>query len=343
MSTALLVIDCQVYLFDAQPIFEGAAVRGRIRELISRARAAAAPIVYVRNHGKAGEPNALNTPGWQIHPDLAPAEGDPVVDKNTTDAFHQTTLAGVLAGRGISRLVVAGLRTELSIDSTCRRANSLGYEVVLAADAHSTMDRTIPAAQIIAHHNDVIGQRFGTVKPAAEITFEAAPALTLEEPLSPADLTGIRVGLAEAESYERWLRDGDATPFWTQTHPTRVTNALRQLWEPNYTPQGKLVQPAGWELGMARSFIQPLAVTPDFLKKAAVQSVARAIDHLLQSPTNPFAPQMRKLTAGLWSYDAKEFRLIYSPRTVQDKDGRERKFVFLIWLAPALPNKNPFA
>jgi hypothetical protein len=28
---------------------------------------------------------------------------------------------------------------------------------------------------------------------------------------------------------------------------------------------------------------------------------------------------------------------------VQDRHGRERKYVFLIWLAPALPQKNPFA
>lgn len=343
MSTALLVIDSQVYLFEGTPrVYEGEGVRGRIQRLIGRARAGGVPVIYVRNQGKAGEANAPESPGWHIHPDLAPAAGETIVEKDTPDAFNQTTLGGVLADRGIGRLVIAGLRTELSIDTTCRRAAGLGYEVVLAADAHSTIDRTIPAAQIIAHHNDVL-QRFATVMDSADITFETAPALSLEEPLSAADLAAIRAGLDEAQVYERWLTQGDAVPFWLQSHPTRVTDMLRQLWDPRYAPSGKLAPVAGWELGVARSFVQPLVVMPGFWKRTAVQGVAHAIDHLLQSPTNPFAPQMRKLAAGLWSYDAKEFRLIYSPRTVTDKDGRERKFVFLIWLAPALPSKNPFA
>jgi nicotinamidase-related amidase len=342
VSTALLMIDSQVYLFEGMPIYDGEGVRGRIRELIGRARAVGVAVIFVRNQGKVGEVNGPDTPGWQIHPDLAPAAGEVIVDKATPDAFYQTTLGGVLADRGIGRLVLAGLRTELSIDTTCRRAVSLGYEVVVAADAHSTLDRTIPAAQIIAHHNDVL-QRFATVMAAADITFEAAPALSLGEPLEAADRAAIQGGLEEAAVYERWLAQGEGTPFWRQSHPTRVTDHLRQLWDGKFTPQSKLAPPAGWELGMARSFAQPLAVMPGFWKRTAVQGVAQAIDHLLQSPTNPFAPQMRKLAAGLWSYDAKEFRLFYSPRTVMDKDGRERKFVFLIWLAPALPSKNPFA
>lgn len=44
--------------------------------------------------------------------------------------------------------------TEYCVDTTCRRATSLGYDVTLAGDAHLTRDnKVLSAASIIAHHN----------------------------------------------------------------------------------------------------------------------------------------------------------------------------------------------
>jgi hypothetical protein len=67
------------------------------------------------------------------------------------------------------------------------------------------------------------------------------------------------------------------------------------------------------------------------------------MDHLLQNPRNPLAPQLRDLGNRLWSYDSRDLRLIYIPETVVDRDGRERHIVFLIYVAPGVPVKNPFA
>ncbi|MCY1405274.1 hypothetical protein D9M71_205110 [compost metagenome] len=59
-----------------------------------------------------------------------------------------------------------------------RRALALGYQVVLAEDAHSTLDNAaIRAPQIIAHHNAVLGSMssFGVraqVIPAAAVGIE---------------------------------------------------------------------------------------------------------------------------------------------------------------------------
>lgn len=54
----------------------------------------------------------------------------------------------------------------------CRVAQSLGYEVMLAADAHSTFSSpVIPADEIIAHHNRLLSGIVERVVPVAEIEF----------------------------------------------------------------------------------------------------------------------------------------------------------------------------
>ncbi|WP_301285903.1 isochorismatase family protein [Lysinibacillus endophyticus] len=55
--------------------------------------------------------------------------------------------------RSKENITVVGVRTEYCVDTTCRRALSLGYQVTLIADGHTTIDDILPAKQIIEHHN----------------------------------------------------------------------------------------------------------------------------------------------------------------------------------------------
>ncbi|HZY40381.1 MAG TPA: isochorismatase family protein, partial [Anaerolineae bacterium] len=124
--------------------------------------------------GGPNDPLEPSTPGWPIHPTIAPAADELIVRKRTPDAFHETTLQQELNSRGIRKLVLAGLQTEYCVDTTCRRAFSLGYQVALAQDAHSTWNTdTLTAAQIIAHHNTVLGDWFATLRLTDEIDFQA--------------------------------------------------------------------------------------------------------------------------------------------------------------------------
>jgi len=67
--------------------------------------------------------------------------------------------------------------TEYCVDTTCRRATSLGYNVTLASDAHLTSDsEVLTAANIIAHHNFVLdgfgaGKQVIVVRPTDQIVF----------------------------------------------------------------------------------------------------------------------------------------------------------------------------
>ncbi len=170
---ALLIIDMQVGNFsEPDPIYKGNELLAKVKSLVARARSAETQIVYVQNNGRSGDPDEYGTPGWEIHPSIQPVEGDVVIQKQTPDAFHETNLHCELSSRGIKKLVVAGLQSEFCIDTTCRRAFSLGYAVVLVKDAHSTWaSRSLTAKQIIEHHNNVLGGWFVTLKNERDIEF----------------------------------------------------------------------------------------------------------------------------------------------------------------------------
>jgi len=160
-QTALLVIDAQVGLLGEA--YRRDDVVARIADLIAKARIADAPIIYVQHDSdEAGDLLQIGSPGWQIHPALRPQEADLVVHKRASDAFYQTPLQQELDARQVARLIVAGMKTEMCVDTTSRRAVSLGYDVTLATDAHTTTDTaTLPAARMIAYHNEILDD-FGT-------------------------------------------------------------------------------------------------------------------------------------------------------------------------------------
>jgi len=170
-ATALIIIDVQVAMFsDAEQPHDGPGMLQRIASLARRARDAGVPVIYVQ-HGGDHAPFTTGTPTWQIQPDIAPLEGEPVVHKRHCDSFQETTLEDELAARGIRQLVLTGMQTDFCVDTTCRRAYSLGYDVTLVSDCHSTFsDEALPSAQIVAHHNTCL-RAFAKVIPSAEVAF----------------------------------------------------------------------------------------------------------------------------------------------------------------------------
>ncbi len=174
---ALLIIDVQIGLVALMAPDIRAGTLSRIDNLLSRARASGTPVIYIQHDGPKGHPLETRTQGWKIHPSIKPLDGETVVRKRESDSFFETALQQELEKRGITRLLVAGAMTEYCVDTTCRRATSLGYDVTLASDAHLTRDNgVLTAANIIAHHNFVLndfgaGDHLITAKPADQIVF----------------------------------------------------------------------------------------------------------------------------------------------------------------------------
>ena len=144
---ALLIIDMQVGNFsEANPVYKGNELLTKIKRLVTKGRSSQIPIIFVQNNGGSGDPDEYGTSGWEIHPSIAPVEGEVVVQKTTPDSFHKTNLHQELESRGIKKLIIAGLQTEYCVDTTCRRAFTLDYEVILVSDAHSTWDSPLLSA-----------------------------------------------------------------------------------------------------------------------------------------------------------------------------------------------------
>lgn len=72
--------------------------------------------------------------GHDIVDELAPIDGEPVVDKPGKGAFHGTGLDSLLTDRGTTHLLVTGVTTEVCVHTTVREANDRGYECLVLAD-----------------------------------------------------------------------------------------------------------------------------------------------------------------------------------------------------------------
>jgi len=72
--------------------------------------------------------------GHDIIDELAPADGELVLDKPGKGAFYGTDLQQVLESANITHLVVTGVTTEVCVHTTVREANDRGYEVLVLSD-----------------------------------------------------------------------------------------------------------------------------------------------------------------------------------------------------------------
>jgi nicotinamidase-related amidase len=173
MTSALMIVDVQQGMFAVSPPpHRGEEIVRRIAGLLARARAEGRPVVHVQHDGGPGHVLAKGSTGWPHHPLVAPRAGEIVVEKQYSSSFHDTDLHRRLSDAGIDRLVIAGMQTEMCVDSACRGAVALGYRVVLVADGHTTWDTpVVDAERIIAHHNRLLAKGFADVVPADEVTF----------------------------------------------------------------------------------------------------------------------------------------------------------------------------
>ena len=93
------------------------------------------PALKIGDEGPMGRVLIVGEPGTAILSELAPTDGEIVIEKPGKGAFYATPLGDLLKARGIEQLVFAGVTTEVCVQTTMREANDRGYECLLAEEA----------------------------------------------------------------------------------------------------------------------------------------------------------------------------------------------------------------
>lgn len=191
MSSVYLVLDLQNDLVHrdgpngAGPL--GEQVRGRkvlenTATVIAKARAANAPVVFVRvgfSHdyrecsptspmfGAVRKFGILKLGSWgtEIHPDLDYRETDLLVTKHRVSPFYGTNLEVFLRAQRATRLVMSGVSTIAVVQAGIREAHDRDYECVVVDDCC--------AAATLKEHEDSLAAlgRFASVTTADAVVF----------------------------------------------------------------------------------------------------------------------------------------------------------------------------
>ena len=160
-TAALLVLDMQRYFTEPQShafVPSSPAIIDNINSLIRFFSSKKRPIFFSR-HIDENQTTLMNT-WWggsirreellsQFSPDIDRSRGQ-IIEKNTYDFFHETSLDQMLKKNGVKIVVITGVMTHLCCDTTARSAFVKNYQVFFPIDATATYNLSFHMASFFA-------------------------------------------------------------------------------------------------------------------------------------------------------------------------------------------------
>ncbi|HEV7504490.1 MAG TPA: isochorismatase family protein [Thermoanaerobaculia bacterium] len=185
--SALLVIDVQDS-FKAGPRWERRSspkFEENIDWLVQAYRTAGLPVIFVL-HTDPDDGFATDSPYFKLMDFLVRQEEEPLLIKNTRNAFTSTNLQDRLWEKGVERLVITGIQTEQCCETTARLAADLGYDVDFVTEATMTFPIADPATgdelstdEILRRTEFVLRGRFARIAKVDTLVEELASVAVL--------------------------------------------------------------------------------------------------------------------------------------------------------------------
>ncbi len=112
----------------------------RAASALNGARSAGIPVIYVVHRGGRFETASQDS---EIHPGVAPAEGERVISKTKAGSFSTTGLDVILREMGKDTLILMGVATSGCVLSTMRWATDINYKVWVISDGCADRDSEV--------------------------------------------------------------------------------------------------------------------------------------------------------------------------------------------------------
>jgi nicotinamidase-related amidase len=181
MDSALLVIDIQDS-FKIDPARwasrNNPAFEANVTELIATFREASRPVIFVL-HNDSDPGFRPGDPEVRLMDFLDRREHEPLIVKNTRNAFTSTDLQQRLDALGVRKVVISGISTEQCCETTTRVAADLGYDVDFVTEATATFPiGALSTDAIVERTEAVLNKRFARIAKVSDVKEELLVSAT---------------------------------------------------------------------------------------------------------------------------------------------------------------------
>jgi len=132
----------------------------KVQRVLEKAREKGLPVIFTRVCFRPGYPDLIandplfsmvkqanclveGSPGAELIPEVGPKPGDLVVNHRRVSGFHESDLHVILVANRINTLVMFGVASNITVESTARQAVDLGYRVIILEDCCAAASQSI--------------------------------------------------------------------------------------------------------------------------------------------------------------------------------------------------------